>query len=261
MSHGSDSTRRDSRFSAGIPATLHHSSGDIPCSAHDLSRSGVLLIGDLPDSLRGPVDITLKAPSGTLEVRIAAGPVRDLPAEEEPARRAAFEFLGPDASQHDALEALISRVVEGQSPGPLESLRPGASPPEIRKALDEIPLPHKIALAVRAGVREREYLRQDNKGAVLEALARNPSLLRAEVRALVTSQFILGSTLEHIAGDARWKSDWEIQLDLACHSRVPFPVAQKILEMLPERALRQMLHRPGVQPAIRERVVRRLGRS
>lgn len=261
MSQKGDSTRRGPRFPAGIPAVLRQAGADFECSAHDLSRSGVLLIGDLPAPTGGPADLTLKAPSGTLDVTLQARAVRDQLSGEEGGREIALEFLEPTAAQRDALEALIARVLEGSAPGPLESLRPGASPPEVRKALDQVPLPHKIALAVRAGVREREYLRQDTRSAVLESLARNPSLLAAEVRALVGSPHILPTTLDFLAADARWKGDEEIQLSLLCHPKIPFPSAQKILEALSPTALRKVLHRAGVHPAVREKVVRRLGRG
>jgi hypothetical protein len=261
MNQKSDSPRKGPRFSAGIPAVVRQGGADFECSAHDLSRSGVLLIGDLPAPTGDPVDLTLKAPSGTLDVTLQARSVREHPSGEEGGREIAFEFLPPDAAQHEGLESLIARVLEGNAPGPLESLRPGASPPEIRKALDQVPLPHKIALAVRAGVREREYLRQDTRGAVLESLARNPSLLVAEVRALVSSPHILPTTLDFLAADARWKGDEEIQLSLLSHPKIRFPAAQKILEALPPNTLRKALHRPGVQPAIRDKVVRRLSRG
>ncbi len=261
MNERSGSTRRGPRFSAGIPAVLRQSGGDFECSAHDLSRSGVLLIGDLPAPTGGLVDLTLKAPSGTLAVTLQATAVREHQPADGGGREIAFEFLHLDAAQHEALEALIARVLEGNAPGPLEALRPGASPPEIRKALDQVPLPHKIALAVRAGVREREYLRQDTRGAVLESLARNPSLLATEVRALVSSPHILPTTLDFLAADARWKGDEEIQLSLLSHPKIPFPAAQRILESLPPNTLRKVLHRPGVQPAIRDTIVRRLNRG
>ena len=261
MSQGGETTRRSARFSAGIPAILWESDRELECSAHDLSRTGVLLAGNLPVLSGSDRDLTLKAPSGGLEVRLAARAVRQTPEDEDGVRQIAFEFHEMTDAQRGALEALIARVLEASAPGPLEALRPGASPPDIRKALDQVPIPQKIALAVRAGVKEREYLRHDTRGAVLESLARNPNLLALEVRALVSSPHILPTTLDFFSSDARWKGDEEIQLALLCHPKIPLPAAQRIMESLTPTALRKVLHRAGVHTAVREKVVRRLSRG
>lgn len=255
-----DSPRRGTRFHAGIPSELHDASGSTPCSAHDVSRTGALLVGPIR-SPSGVADLTLKAPTGTLEVRLPARVARELPDTENGERQIAFEFEALTPDQKEGLEALLSRLIEGAAPGPLESLRPGAPPNEVRKALEQIPIPHRISLATRAGVREREWLRQDIVGAVLEALARNPNLLAADVKVLLSSPHVLPSTLEILANDSRFKGDDEIQLGLAAHPKVPPPVGERLVEGMKGTALRQLLRRPGMNPVLRERVVRKLSRS
>jgi hypothetical protein len=66
-----------------------------------------------------------------------------------------------DDARRDALEALLARLLETPAVVSLDSLKPGASPQDIKSALEAIPLPQRIALASRAGLKEREHLRLD----------------------------------------------------------------------------------------------------
>ena len=129
MSQGSETTRRGARFSAGIPAILWESDRELECSAHDLSRTGVLLAGNLPVLSGSDRDLTLKAPSGGLEVRLAARAVRQTPedgtiwrtlgyvllgrgnyAEAEQALRKALELAPQDAVAMEHLGWLYQRA-------------------------------------------------------------------------------------------------------------------------------------------------------
>ena len=48
MKQQPSSPGRDNRFLAGLPASMQLDGLEHPCRAHNLSRNGVLLVGDLP---------------------------------------------------------------------------------------------------------------------------------------------------------------------------------------------------------------------
>ena len=69
--HPEDPSRRGFRFPAGVPATVTLGGRSIPCSAENLSRSGVLLVGPIPEPIGDRLDLTLKTPNGSLEINHA----------------------------------------------------------------------------------------------------------------------------------------------------------------------------------------------
>lgn len=254
--------RRGHRFSAGLRGLLRLPGGDCACEAHDLSRSGVLLSGDIPALAPDErVDLTLKAPAGTLELRTSVRVVRHKTDSGNVEGGVAVEFVGLDDAQRETLEALIARVIEGFAPAPLEALRPGAPASHVRRALEAIPLAHRVALAGRAGPRDREFLRQDQNAAVIEALVRNPSLLPAEARAIASSPHALPSTLEAVLSDPRWNRDEEIRGQVALHPRAPIALAEKALSELKPPILRRLLRAESLNPTIREKIARQLARQ
>jgi hypothetical protein len=217
-----------------------------------------LLIGPLPDTPAERVHLTLIAPRGGLSVRLEGKAVRRERIEgDELALGVEFENLGPELEEK--LEALLARVMEGMAPGPLEGLRPGASPHEVRKALEEIPLAQRIALASRAGPRDREFLRQDLQPPVLDALVRNPNLALPEALALAALPHLPPSAIEHLASDLRWAQSEELRLLLLAHPRTPTPLADRLLGELSPPALRRLLGRSLPGP-IREKAIKRLRR-
>jgi len=252
---------RGYRFQAGLPATLVDGTGERPCTALDLSRSGVLLVGDLDRAAGSEVEFTICTLAGDLEQRFIGRVARVESGDASGGTRLAVEFLALDLEQKEALEVLLARVMEGLAPAPLEALRPGASPPEVRKALEAVPLAQRIALAARAGSREREFLRQDAHPQVIEALSRNPSLLPAEARVLAGLTHALPSTLELLASDPRWSKDEELRIALVTHPRVPVPLAERLLAGLAAPALRKALTRPSLHSAVRDRILKRLARG
>lgn len=256
-----DTHRRGSRFPAGIAAECRLDGRDFTCSAHNLSRSGVLLEGPCVSSPGAVLDLTLKSPKRTLQVAVRGRVIRADAGAESGDSRLAVEFVDLSPEQRESLNVLIARVIEGQSPGPLESLRPDASASEIRKALESVPLPHRIALAARASPREREILRHDVNAAVLEALARNPNLILAEARALAQSPFVTASTLEMLAHDPRWLQDDELRIWVASHPKVSLAVGESMVAAMKPPVLRRLLQRPGLQGVLREAVVKKLARA
>ncbi len=249
--------RRGNRFQAGIPALLHLPDGDRPCLAHDLSRSGVLLVGSLPSAPPDPVHFTLLTPKGDVRVRLRGKVVRHAPAEGDEEDSVAIEYLELETVEKGGLEVMLARVIEATAPGTLESLRPGAPPHEVKKVLESIPLPQRIALAVRAIPREREFLRQDPQPQVLDSLARNPNLFQAEALALAAVPHLLPTTLEYLLADLRWAQDEELRLLVLAHPHTPAPVADRLLAQLRAPLLKRLLQRNLPGP-LREKAVRRL---
>jgi len=150
---------------------------------------------------------------------------------------------------------LISRVIEGMSPGPLADLKRDASIEEIRAALDKIPLAHKITAAQRALPLERSFLRRDESSQVIEALCRNPQLTLPEVMEILRLPTLLPTTLELLSLDSRWSSNEEIAIIIATHPRVTFPVAERLVGTLGIVAIRKVIRRPGLHPAIKAKLV------
>lgn len=215
-------------------------------------------MGSLPELPAGDVHLTLIAPRGDLRVRLRGRIARREPASARGEQGSlAVEFLHLDPSEADGLETLLARLIEGTAPGPLEQLKADAGPHEVRKALEAIPLAHRIALASRAGPRERELLRHDLQPPVLDALSRNPNLLLAEARALAALATLPASAIEQLAADPRWSRDEELRLLLLAHPRTPAPLADRLLGELRAVALRRLLQRSLPGP-VREKAVKRL---
>ena len=174
-----------------------------------------------------------------VEVRVTQG-------EQPGTRSIGLQFVVPDEAQLRGLNSLISRIVEGNAPGPLQSLKPGAKPKEIRAALDKMPVVHRMQLAARAMATERNYVREDTNPQVLDALARNPNINLTEIKLLVRNQALLVATLERIAEDHRWKRDQELKVLLATHPRVTYALAERLVKEMTDRSLQQALRRPGL---------------
>jgi len=249
--------RGSARFMAGTPAVLHDEQHDYPCTAVSLSRSGVLLVGSLPWPATPTVDLTIRSTSSDVKIHLNGRVVHVLQDEESGETRIGLEFEQMNENQLKVLELLISRVVEGMAPAPLEELPPGAPPRQVREALEMIPVAHRIALAGRAQLRERNFLRQDTNLQVLEGLARNPNISLAEIKALARMHQILPTTVEVMAEDRRWLYDEEMQIILATHPRATLDVAEALVSQMKERSLRKLIRNPGLHPTLKERLLRR----
>ena len=238
---------------------LHLLKNDYDCTAHNLSRTGTLLSGRFPRLIGYRVEVSFRQPHGGLSLRLPGQVVR---AQREPdgTRHIALEFTELSDERSVVLEGLVARVIEGHSPAPIEALEPGAPAEAVRRALAQVPVPHRMALAVRATPREREFLKQDTHPQVLEALARNPCLLATEARELAVVPLLQPSTLELLARDPRWAKDEEVKLAVVSHPRAPLTLAQKVVEGLTPPTLKKLISRPGVPPAIRMQIQRRARR-
>lgn len=247
---------RGARFAAGLPAVLHLPRNDYDCTAHNLSRTGALLSGRFPRLIGYRVEVSFRQLNGRLTVRLPGQVVR---ARREPdgVLNIALEFMELSDERRGVLEALVARLVEGHAPAPLEALRPGTPLAEVRTALEQVPVAHRIAMASRAAPREREFLKSDTHPQVLEALARNPNLRPAEARELAAVPLLQPSTLELLARDPRWARDEEIKLAVVSHPRAPLTLARRVAEGLSPLTLKKLLARPGVPPSIRTQLQRR----
>jgi hypothetical protein len=230
------------------------------CEAQNLSRSGVLLVGDFPAPSAETVDIALSARTGSLTVRLTGRVIRSQPSAEGGGVAVALEFVDMDDSRRDSLESLLARLLENPVVGSLETLKPTASPQEIKAALEAIPLPQRIALASRAGLKEREYLRSDTNPAVLESLAHNPNFGLVEARALAGSAFLTPGTLDSIANNQRFKEDEELRMAIAVHPRVSQVTAEKVTASLKPPQVKKLLAKPGLNQTLREKLFRKTTR-
>jgi hypothetical protein len=247
---------RGARFAAGLPAVLHLPKNDYDCTAHNLSRTGTLLSGRFPRLIGYRVEVSFRQPNGGLTVRLPGQVVRAR-REKDGVQKIALEFMELSDERRGVLEVLVARLVEGHAPAALEALRPGMAPAEVRAVLEQVPVPHRIAMAFRAPPREREFLKFDTHPQVLEALARNPSLRPAEARELAAVPLLQPSTLELLARDPRWTSDEAIKLAVVSHPRAPLTLARRIVDGLSPATVKKLLARPGVPPSIRTQLQRR----
>ena len=252
---------RPVRFHAEIPASVHYRGVDYPCVAHNLSRSGVLLEGGIPWPADDSVEFSLLTSTGDLEVRLRGRVVRISEDDGGQGTVLAIEFVDLEPDPRKGLENLLSRVIERHPPteAGIESIRPGTPPHEIRKILEGIPLPDRIALAIRAKPLERESLRHDAHAAVVESLLRNPGISAGEIATLLSSPAVSPSMLEALSRDTRWERHTDLRISIATHPRVPRPVAERIVDQLPTQELRKVMKQPTLTPALRSRMIRRLG--
>jgi hypothetical protein len=244
-----------------VPATVILGGRSIPCSAENLSRSGVLLVGSIPEPIGDRLDLALKTPNGTFEIKLNGRVVRTEDEQAPGEKRVALAFGELDSATQDALEIFLARLIEAPTPGPFDGLRQGAAPHEIKKALEAVPLQQRIGMAQRAELKQRELLRQDQHPAVLESLFRNANLTLPEARALAGSTFLQAGTIEALANDPRFRADEELRMILATHPRVPVPTAERITAGFNVAQLKRLVARPGLNPALRDKLSKKVARG
>lgn len=261
MATRSESGRAEPRFIAALPATLRCGGEDCPCEAFNLSRSGVLLVGKLPQVAEPDVELKITTPSGDIELRLVGRVVYTQRDAEKDEHKLGLEFTELGSAQKKTVDLLVARIVEGMAPAALDSLPRTASPSEAREALGKVSTAHRVALARRAQAREREFLRRDPEPHVLEALARNPRITLPEILALARLPHLLPSTIEIMAEDTRWKRNDEVRILLATHPRASFATVDSIVSDLSDLVLQRVLLRPGLNPGVREKLMARLARK
>lgn len=226
--------------------------------ADEISRAGVSLSGELPMPESDTIEVTIRSTAGDLRLTTTAQVTHAVNDEETGETHLGVEFASLTDEQHRVLDDMVSRVAEGMSPAPLQALPPGAGPDLVRKALDAIPLPHRIQMARKALPREREFLRQDPSPPVLDALARNPNITLPEVKVLARMPLILPATVEAMADDPRWRRDEELKILLATHPRVSLQVAERLAFELDLQGMRRLLQKPGLHDAVKGKLRARM---
>jgi hypothetical protein len=181
--------------------------------------------------------------------------------EEGGPAKLGLQFRDLTSSQEELVESMVYRVMEGMAPAALAALPKKASAGEIRQALANIPLPHRIMLARRGQLKERQVIRHDSNPEVLEALARNPNILLPEILALARMRHIAPGTVSTMAKDQRWAGNEELKILLATHPRVTFATAERIVSSLSEAALERIIRKPGLQPGVRKKLMAKLARK
>jgi hypothetical protein len=254
---------RQVRFPAHeLPAVVHYRGSDYACSVLNLSRSGALLKGEIPWPEDETVSFALKVPRLDEFVELTGRVARVYQDDDDGGTCLALAYSELSGELRDRIEALLSRVIESRPAGDgIESLTPGTPPHEIRKALEAMPLPKRIALAARATPKERGFLVHDPHPQVLEALARNPNLAATETHKIVNAIHVASSTLQVLADDPRWAKDVELRIIIATHPRVPIPLAERLIRDMNVHALRKLLARPTLNPSLRTGIKRRIARG
>ncbi len=257
MSDEHSEGNRASRFSAGLPASMQLDGREHPCRAHNLSRTGVLLIGEIPLPDVTEIRFTVASASGDLRIATEARVVHVEKNPDGSGNCVGLEFGEFNENDRGTLESLVSRIVEGMAPAFLENLPEKATTAEIRAALEGVPLAHRIALAKRGQRKHRELLLQDPHLQVIDALVRSPNLLLHEVVIVLRMPNILPHTLAAIAKDARWKSNERARILIATHRNTPLAAAEEVVSGLPPRAVQKVLEAPGLPPALKSKLLRR----
>lgn len=257
--HPDDNESRGSnRFRSNLEGTIEVDARESECAVSNLSRTGALVAGKFPPPGSSELWLTVRSPSGDLELRLASKITRTSINPDNGVCSLGVDFLKVEDEDRPTLEALISRVVEGVSMAGLENLPDNATPQQIHKALEKIPLPHRIQVASRGGPKEREMMMHDTNLQVVDALARNPSLLVHEVLVLLRTRNILPHTLEVIGRDPRWARSEQVQIKVAAHRSTPPPLADSMLSDMPQRSLQKLIRSPDLSPALREKLLRML---
>ena len=253
--------RQGYRFRTGISVEIRAGELLFACEALNISRGGALVVGDVQVKPGTTVEFALKAPAGHLTIRLSGKVLRVMPDPDGHGGRAAVKFVDVSDAQRDDLEVLLARILATPATSPLESLKPGAPLMEIKKALDSIPVPRRVALSSRAGAKEREYLRLDTNAAVLDGLARNPGLAVAEARALAGSAYLMPGTLDALVNDPRFKGDHELCVAVAVHPRASIATAEKATADFKPPEIKALLAKSGLNQALRDKLFRRTTRG
>ena len=215
----------------------------------DTGESGAA--GVLVDGVLVSADVMLAAQADGHEIETVEGLAG--PREIHPIQQAFIDTGAIQSGYSTPAMILAAKALLERRANPTEK--------EIRDALEQIPLAHRVALAMRATQREREFLLHDGKPQVLEALARNPNLRIEQVRSLAGNALLLSSTLELLAKNERWIHDDSVKIQIVTHRNVPVPLATSLVEKMNARTLRKVVQKPTLHHSLRTRLMRQLARG
>lgn len=112
MPESKKSVPRATRFPAEFRALVQFGGEKHWCVAVNLSRTGVLLMGDVSPPDTHEVDLVLMDPTGALRADLRGRIARVQRDEEVGMTFIALDFINIDAGQKEAIEILFSRAVE-----------------------------------------------------------------------------------------------------------------------------------------------------
>ena len=255
--HPEDHARHGNRLRLRLTGELRTGDRTSACEVMDVSRGGALVLGELLVSEGEAVELAINSQNGPSSIRLTGKVLRVEDDPDERGRHVALRFDPLGDSQRNDLEIFLARVLETPAVNPLGTLTPGSSLQEIKKTLEAIPIAKRIALAARAGPREREFLRHDTSAAVLDALVHNPGFGLLEARWLVGSVYISGATVEAFANDRRFNGDDDIRMAVAAHPKASLTTAERVTADLKVPQIKLILARPGLNLILREKLFRR----
>lgn len=122
--------------------------------------------------------------------------------------------------------------------------------------LQQMQVPERMRLAMKAGRPERQILLRDSSPQVLMGLLANPRLEEKEVVELVKSPSAASGVLERVAKDRRWSSHYEIRLNVVRNPRTPPLVAQRLLPGLNKKDLGVLSKSGAVREVVRKAALR-----
>jgi len=221
-----------------------------------VGRSGVLLTGAIPIPRDTEVGVVLRSPTGDLVLEATGRVVRVRDSLDADEVEVAVAFGELEPAVQSVLEQMISRVVQGIVPAVLDALPAEATAEQIRHALAQVPVAHRMQLATRGVPREREILQHDSNPHVLDALLRNPNLNLPEVQRILRLPILLPSTLELLSRSS-WGKNEELRLSIATHVNATLALADRLIAALGPDAKRKALQRPGLHPAVRAKLIQK----
>lgn len=114
----------------------------------------------------------------------------------------------------------------------------------------------RARLALRADRTERQILCRDTTPQVLLNMLSNPRVEAQNVLAIVKSTFANAGLLQRISKDRRWASNAEILTAIVRNPKTPTPIAIRLLEHVPTRALREMARIGALRENVRRAAFR-----
>jgi hypothetical protein len=215
----------------------------------EIARGGLWLPGAEPP----PGAHTALAPvQVTIEVRGQAPVVVDAHvATIAPGHGLALVF----EAEPPALTQLAERLRAGPAlpPGPPAPAGQGNLADRLRR----LSVPEKVSLALVADREERFALLRDPNKTVHLYVLKNPRIGLDEVQYAIKSPSISPDALKYVSEHREWSNDANVRLSLVRNPRTPTSIALRVMELLPEREIRNFAKgngRPEIVQAARRKV-------
>lgn len=136
------------------------------------------------------------------------------------------------------------------------------TPPVIRRSceknlierLPSLGLGEKIALARRATPLVIQVLRHEKDIKVIRALLQNPRMREMTLIAMVNNPQTMPEILAHIGNHPKWGSLYQVRWALVRNPNCPLGTALQQLKHLRRKNLMQLLHHPGLHPAVIQKI-------